>query len=124
MNQFARFFAVGCFNTLIGLATIYAGLGLIGLGDIAANAVGYATGLAVSFLLNRVWTFRDSGPVLLALVKFLGAFALAYLLNLGTLWLLIHGWGVNGYLAQAVAMVPYTVSFFLMSRMLVFRVRA
>jgi putative flippase GtrA len=123
VTQFLRFLIVGCANTLIGLAVIYAALGLIGLGNIAANATGYAVGLAASFLLNKAWTFRYSGPVWLAFIKFIATFAVAYLLNLGTLWLLIHRAGVNGYLAQAVAIVPYTVSFFLLSRVLVFRPR-
>jgi putative flippase GtrA len=121
VTQFLRFLVVGCANTLVGLAVIYAALGLVGLGEVAANAVGYAVGLGVSFLLNKAWTFRYSGPVLLALPRFLLAFAASYLLNLATLWELIHGWGVNGYLAQAVAVVPYTVSFFLLSKLLVFR---
>jgi putative flippase GtrA len=121
VSQFVRFLVVGGTNTLIGLLVIYAALGLVGLGEVAANAVGYAAGLGASFLLNKAWTFRYSGPVLHALLRFLLAFAASYLLNLATLWGLIHGWGVNGYLAQAIAVVPYTVSFFLLSKILVFR---
>ena len=124
MTQFLRFLVVGCANTSIGLLVIYVALGAFGLGDVAANALGYAAGLGVSFLLNKAWTFRYSGPLLLASIKFLVAFGLAYLLNLGALWVLIHGWGVNRYLAQAVAIVPYTVSFFLLNKLIVFRAPA
>jgi putative flippase GtrA len=48
------------------------------VGDIAANAVGYAAGLCASFVLNKAWTFRYSGPVLAALTKFVVAFGFAY----------------------------------------------
>jgi len=99
-------------------------MGLVGLDEIAANAFGYGVGMIVSFFLNKSWTFRYSGPVLLALVKFLIVFAVAYLLNLGSLIVLIHDWGVNRYLAQAIAIGPYTVSFFLLSKVVVFRSRA
>lgn len=118
--NFARFVVVGVFNTAIGLACIFAAKALLGWGDLAANAAGYAVGLAVSFALNRSWTFRDRGRISPALLRFLGAFLLAYLANLATVFALRDIGGIDSYVAQAAGIVPYTVLFFLASRAFVF----
>jgi putative flippase GtrA len=116
-----KFVVVGIANTLIGLLAIYFCKWLLGFGDALANICGYMIGLAVSFLLNRGWTFRHSGAVLPALVRFVVIFALAYLLNLATVLIAIHSFGVNSYLAQAIGIAPYTVFFYLGSRYFAFR---
>ena len=118
--QFVKFVAVGVFNTTIGLACIFAAKALLGWGDLAANAAGYAIGLVASFALNRNWTFRDRGRISPALLRFLGAFLLAYLANLATVFALRDIGGIDAYAAQAAGVVPYTVLFFLASRAFVF----
>jgi len=118
--QFAKFVAVGVFNTTIGLVCIFAAKALLGWGDLAANAGGYSIGLLTSFGLNRVWTFRDRGRISPALLRFLGAFLLAYMANLATVFALRDLAHVNSYLAQAAGVIPYTALFFLASRAFVF----
>lgn len=117
----AKFLAVGVLNTLVGLGTIYLCKWLGGIGDVTANIIGYAVGLANSFAWNRRWTFRHTGAVLPAIAKFLAVFLIAYLLNLGTVMAAIHGFGVNSYLAHAIGIAPYTAFFYLGSRLFVFR---
>jgi putative flippase GtrA len=51
---------------------IYAAMGALHLDHRAANALGYAIGCPVSFLLNRSWTFRYRGPLWESLVRWLG----------------------------------------------------
>ena len=119
-----RFLAVGVLNTLVGLLAIYLCKWLLGLGDVLANFCGYVVGLSCSFVVNRSWTFRDSGAVLPALVRFLVVFAAAYALNLATVLFLIRSLGVNAYLAHAIGVVPYTLLFFLGSRYYAFRTSA
>jgi len=118
-----KFLAVGVANTLAGLAVIYGAKWLFRLGDIAANVAGYAVGLALSFLLNKHWTFRFGGAASLAAVRFLGAFLVAYSLNLVTVLACIRVLGIDDYLAQAIGVIPYTVSFYAMSKGFVFRNR-
>lgn len=118
--QFSRFVAVGILNTGIGLAVIFAAKALLGWNDLAANAFGYAVGLCASFVLNRAWTFRDRGRVGPALLRFLIAFGLAYLVNLATVFGLRDVVGIDSYVAQAAGVVPYTVLFFVASRAFVF----
>ena len=50
--QFTKFLGVGVANTLVALLVIYAAKWYLGLGDVAANALGYSVGLFISFTLN------------------------------------------------------------------------
>jgi putative flippase GtrA len=115
----ARFLLVGVMNTLTTLSLIFLAKGWMGLGDAAANALGYAVGLTLSFILNRRWTFRHQGSISRSLPAFLAVQALAYLLNLTCVLSLIE-LGVNAYLAQAMGIPPYTLASYLGSRYLVF----
>jgi putative flippase GtrA len=116
-----RFVIVGVLNSLVGLAIIYGCKYFLGMGDMAANIVGYAVGLTVSFVLNSAWTFEYRGPKLAAAGRFLGVFAISYVVNLATVMGLIHLAGVNSYLAQAAGMPVYTICFYLLSRAYAFR---
>lgn len=119
-RSFIRFVLVGALNTGVGLALIFAAKGLLGWGDLAANAFGYATGLAISFLLNRNWSFEHRGAVYPALLRFLAVFLAAYSTNLITVFGLKDLAGWNAYLAQAMGVLPYTAFFYLGSRAFAF----
>jgi putative flippase GtrA len=118
-----RFGLVGVLNTMVGLGVIFAAKAFLGLGDFAANLLGYALGLMCSFVLNRYWTFRHEGRAFAALWRFGIAFAVAYVLNLVTVFGLRDAMGVNSYLAQAGGCIPYTISFYLLSAYYVFPAR-
>ena len=120
-RQFARFLLVGCANSTIGVFAILLLKWGLAFGDIAANAVGYALGLTVSFLLNRSWTFAHAGPLQSAVARFIVSFAIAYAANLATVLTLIESFQVNSYAAQAIGIVPYTGLFFVLSRGFVFQ---
>lgn len=114
--SFARFGGVGLVNTALSLTVIALVLGA-GAGDLAANVVGYAVGLAFSFFGNRVWTFRRSGPVAAReVIGFLLAFALAYGINLVVLLSLRAADQLSGILLQIPGMVAYSGVFFLVCR--------
>jgi polyisoprenyl-phosphate glycosyltransferase len=76
-----------------------------------------------SFVLNRSWTFRHEGRAFAALLRFGIAFAVAYGLNLFTVFGLRDAMGVNSYVAQAGGVIPYTISFYLLSAYYVFPAR-
>lgn len=100
-GQVLRFAATGLLNTGFGLAVILAlHLGL-GLGVLAANALGYGAGIALSFLLNRRWTFGHAGPAWPSLWRFAAVLAVAFVASMGVL----AGLGALGlpYLAAQVA---------------------
>lgn len=120
-STFAKFLLVGVINTITGLSVIYACKWFLEFGDILANVCGYAVGLTISFALNSRWTFRYRGRVWPALTRFLFVFLIAYLANLFVVLLLIDGFSVNSYLAQAIGVPPYTILFYAGSRWLAFR---
>jgi putative flippase GtrA len=115
-----KFVVAGVANTLAGLFLIYLCKWLLGFGDAMANTCGYSIGLALSFILNRGWTFRHSGPVLPAIANFIGIFILAYLSNLAAVLVAINSLEMNSYLAQASGILPYSVIFFFGSRYFAF----
>jgi putative flippase GtrA len=121
LPQLGKFLSVGMLNMLVGLLVIYACKWFFHLGDAAANAIGYAAGLSTSFTLNSRWTFAYSGRQLPALIKFLLVAAVAYGMNLLTVLILIHYAGMNGYIAQALGIPPYTLTTYLASKFIVFR---
>jgi putative flippase GtrA len=106
---------------VVGLLVIYACKWFLSFGDVAANACGYGVGLMTSFVLNSRWTFAYRGPRLAALIKFLMVALVAYGMNLLTVWLAIHYAGINGYVAQAMGIPPYTLTSYLASKFIVFR---
>ena len=116
----ARFALVGVLNTAIGFTAILLALRL-GMGDYAANATGYALGLAVSYALNRSWTFRAANaPNLAEFGRFSAAFALAYGANLGVL-AVGRAAGLAGHpLLHLAGLGVYSVLFFVLSRWMVF----
>lgn len=121
--QLARFLIVGVLNTLVGVGTIWALIGLAGWRDIPANFAGYVVGLICSFILNRRWTFRHRGPWLASAVRFFLVFATAYGANLFAMLLLRDYLAIDRYLAHALATIPYTMIFFVGSRVFAFRSR-
>ena len=120
IRQVQRFAAVGLVNTVIGLAAIYAVMFFFQSGAVIANAIGYIIGLAVSFLLNRTWTFNSNRPVALVFPKYLLVVAIAYPLNLGVVLVAISYFFANPYFAQLIGVGIYTVCMFFGCRWFVF----
>lgn len=121
MPVLARFLSVGVINTALGLAVIILCLQL-GLGDYAANVIGYAVGFACSYLLHRGYTFATtSTPHGAQLPRFAIAVAVSYGLNLAVIRA-GHLLGHDGTIAlQLVAIAAYTACFYVLSRVFVFR---
>ncbi len=119
--QFARFLAVGVLNTAIGLACIGVAMRWLELDYRVANAVGYAAGCGVGFVLNRAWTFGDRGDWRDSLARWLGVAGACWGLNLAAVVLLHNGWGVDAYAAQLGGVAAYTGAAFLGGRFFVFR---
>jgi putative flippase GtrA len=119
-TSFIKFLLVGVANTAIGLSIIFAAKAFAGAGDVAANVAGYAVGLAVSFLLNKRWTFKYHGKRFSSLLRFLAVFAVSYVTNLVTVLSLIGVFGLNSFWSQALGMIPYSALFYIGSRRFAF----
>ncbi len=120
-GSFFKYCLVGAGNTAIGLSVIYLAMGVLQLPAASANAVGYALAFAVSFWLNRVWTFRSTAPVGKSLASFAVLCAIGYTLNLAAVMTAIHGAGVDPYIAQLFGVAVYALFVFAGSRFVVFR---
>lgn len=123
LREAGKFLSVGVVNTVTGLLIIYAAKWFFDLGDVVANVCGYSVGLLVSFTLNSRWTFAYDGPQLHALAKFLLVTLVAYAINLLTVVVAIHFFELNGYVAQAMGVPPYTLTSFFLSKYMVFRTK-
>lgn len=119
--QAIKFALVGCANTLLGLGLIYAGMGVFGLAPVPANALGYAAGALLGFVLNRNWTFRHEGAWRASLIRWLALLACAYAVNLAVVVLLIRQLGLSPYVAQLGGVVAYAGLSFLGARHFAFR---
>ncbi len=119
--QFVKFSSVGIVNTLAGVLVIFGTKAFLYNNDIIANIAGYSAGLAVSFVMNKSWTFRDDRNLLESVFRFLGVFAISYTINLVTVLLCIYWLDMNSYLAQALGVPPYTIMFFLLCKYFAFR---
>jgi putative flippase GtrA len=87
--QFLMFGSVGAVGFLFDTATVYSlrhSLGLYGAGMVA-----YVVAATVTWLLNRLWTFRggSNGPAHQQWARFLAVNLLGFVLNRGTYALLV-----------------------------------
>ena len=106
--SFLRFSAVGVVNTVLGLTVIFALMCFGGVQYIVANAVGYAVGTVVSFVLNRSWTFYHKGPVLSSAVRWALVIAIAYGANVFVVIVSHEYFGIDRYISQGFGVLAYT----------------
>jgi len=71
----ARFVAVGCANFVVSFAAFcgayhYLPLGGLGGRGAVANVLAYGAGMVNSFVLNRAWTFRVEGHIVVHALRF------------------------------------------------------
>lgn len=116
-RQLVSYGLVGAVNTAV-TAVVIAIMALIGLNLVAANAIGFAAGLANSFILNSAYTFGSEkrGKFL----PFLSSFAVAYALNLLAVLFASHALAVHDLTAQAIGMITYNIAFFILMKVWVF----
>ena len=72
----ARFLLVGCANFVVSSAVFYLTyrywpLGRFGGQGAVANVFAYGAGMINSFVLNRTWTFRAKGEVVVHAARFI-----------------------------------------------------
>lgn len=120
--QVFKFLSVGCINTMIGLVAIYGLMYWADISPLAANALGYAIGMIVSYTLNKLWTFQNTTSHSSSLPRYIICAAVCYGANFLAVGLLIHIFDNNNYTAQLGGVVTYTVLMFIGCRIFVFRI--
>lgn len=118
-HTFVKFASVGVVNTLSTLTLIFLLKFLFSVPDSAANFAGYTVGLAISFGLNKKWTFRHHAGAIPALARFLLVFAVSYVLNIAVVLSALE-LGVNSYFAHITGMPFYSLTFYAGCRLFAF----
>ncbi|MCM3719356.1 GtrA family protein [Fictibacillus phosphorivorans] len=77
-NSFFKFLVVGIINTCIGLTVIFFLLNVLHTGYWPATFLGNAIGAAVSYILNRKFTFQSKTSVGKSSLKFLLVILICY----------------------------------------------
>ncbi len=121
-RQALRYGLVGVGNTVVGYALILA-LHAAGFSVLVANLVGFGTGLVLSYLVNRAWTFGQSGLGARDVPAYAAVVGAAFLLNYLTLVALLH-LGLPFPAAQAAGIALYSITMFLGLRHVVFAASA
>jgi putative flippase GtrA len=119
-NAFVRFALVGIVNTIVGLAVIAAASRAFGAGQYLANSFGLLAGIGVGYQLNRRWTFASRQRASVTAPRYLLAFMGAYAANFAVLFASLRWLPLDPLIAQAGALVAYSVIFYLLCRHAVF----
>ncbi|MBT2690177.1 GtrA family protein [Bacillus sp. ISL-47] len=80
-NTFIRFLLVGAVNTLAGLSIIFILLNLIGLSYWIATFIGNSMGAAISYILNRIFTFQSNASIQKSAYRFIFVILSSYFLS-------------------------------------------
>jgi putative flippase GtrA len=115
-----RYAGSGLINTLVGFIVIFTAMAL-GATPLLANCAGYAVGFFLGFVLSKKFVFRANGHFVSESLRYLLAFAAAFLANLAILRVALDVFSINPYLAQFGAAASYTILMYLLTRYFVFR---
>lgn len=118
--RMAAFSLVGVVNTAVGVCVILIAR-VLGAHAIVANIFGYGAGLIVSFTLNSRITFQKRSVNGYTVVRFLGAFGAAFLVNITVVWMVADVLRQHGLLASLAGVPLFTVVFYLLCEYWVFR---
>lgn len=115
-----RYLTVGVVNTAMGYGVILLLQWGWNVSPVLANASGYGLGMIVSYALNRWYTFQSHRSHSASVPLFFAATLLCYLLNVICLQFALQFMHWPAAIAQAAAVLAYTVSFYFASRYWVF----
>jgi putative flippase GtrA len=119
--QLIPFLVTGIANSIVGFSVIFFCL-FMGTSGVTANIIGFAFGLTCSFLLNRHYVFGVRGAIVpMEIARFLAVFVTAYGVNMAVLLLAQSVLGEASPIAQVIAVASYTLVFYPLSRIFVFR---
>lgn len=118
--QLFRFALVGLSSNLV-LYLAYLSVTSLGMGHKTAMSILYVTGVCLTFVFNRNWTFGHGGHLPRAFAAYIGLYAFGYLINFLALYLLVDRLGYDHRWVQGTMILTLAVFFFLAQKFLVFR---
>lgn len=125
-NTFIRFIFIGVLNTIIGISLILLLLEVFQLSYWASTFIGNSVGAAVSYYLNRNFTFKSSienrKGILLFIIVILGSYLIAYPIAYQLLFMPIFESNLFGEeLSILLSALLYTILNYLGQRYFAFR---
>lgn len=121
MKRFVRFCVVGVSNSVISFLVFYILSQQLGVNYLLGSFIGYISGIANSFIWNKIWTFHDHSSNLLGqFIKFLAINIISLGINIIVLFTLVENLHLAKNIAQLVAMGFSTVSNYMGSKIMVF----
>ena len=121
-GELIRFALVGLVSNLLIYAT-YLLITALGTGHKTAMTVLYVTGVCMTFVFNRNWTFTHDGHVTKAFLGYVALYAVGYVANFGVLYALVDRLGYDHRWVQGTMIIVLAVFFFTAQKFLVFRSR-
>ncbi|MEI8204589.1 MAG: GtrA family protein [Bacteroidota bacterium] len=123
MIELLKYLFAGFINTATGYGVFLILYRRIDCSPEVANALGYLAALCMAFLLNRFFVFSSSAATGSTALRFIIAFAGAFLLNQAVLYLCIRILLVHPEIAQIFSMIAYTFVFYILNKFYVFPVK-
>ncbi len=121
MIRIFKFITVGGINTAITLVTFYFLNNVYGMNYLLGSFLGYSLGIINSYILNKLWTFRDSDKkVIPQFMRFVAVSMISMGINLTVMYILIERLNLDSLFSQVIAIIFSTVSNYTGSRILVF----
>jgi putative flippase GtrA len=80
IGQLIRYGAVGLASNFVGYF-LYLGLTHLGVGPKIAMSLLYGVGVVQTFIFNKSWSFRFSGPKTPALARYVTLYTAGYIIN-------------------------------------------
>jgi len=110
----------GIANTVVGYISFLIFHYFFFMNVFFANAASYVTSLAFGFVLNHYFVFKYGEYVHSKLFRFVLAFMIAFVCNQMALWVTYSLFGLIASVSQIIAMICYSVTFYLLNRFYVF----
>ena len=120
-KQFLLYCMIGASGTLLDFGVFFLLVRAGVFGYQGANAISYASGTLLSFVLNARFNFRVSDKIPLRLACFFGVAFLGWLISAGLLNLLIGHYDFNQYAAKLATLVVVVLVQYNLNRRLSFR---
>ncbi len=121
-GQFIKYGLVGVVNTLITGVILFTLMNCFGVSYKTSNTVGYIAGFINSFIMNKLWTFKDNkAPTIKQFLRFTAVFVICYLLQRWLLIFLVEELIINKNISQLIGMIFYTLISFVFNKLFAFR---
>ncbi|QNU68729.1 GtrA family protein [Ruminiclostridium herbifermentans] len=121
-GQLIKYGLVGIVNTLITAIVLFTLMNCFGVSYKTSNAIGYVAGFVNSFIMNKLWTFKDSkAPITKQFLRFSAVFVICYLLQRWLLIFLVEELFINKNISQLIGMIFYTLISFVFNKLFAFK---